>query len=296
MHADGRSDQFLDYFRKTDVSASTATMDLVRIAAKLCGETFAKEALLYRTFTMEEAISKISDELTIRKYSLLPAIQTKLDAVSKLQEEMTQLKELIVKDNERSKAADLSKKARKALKLEYEKKMLELEGKLQEKDAELKAKCAELASANAVHSTKMESIKEKYEAKMDSVRKECEAKIRFMKISFERELEKEQQKLEKLKQEQSMDQGGFFRRRNKKPEEEQKTVKVPDENLEQFLTKVLTESKYREEQLDEITAALGQGLTLEEIRCLCNPGIPASGMKRLREFFKKRRDGEDYDV
>ena len=36
--------------------------------------------------------------------------------------------------------------------------------------------------------------------------------------------------------------------------------------------------------------------TLEEIRCLCNPGISASGMKRLREFFKKRRDGEDYGV
>ena len=58
MHADGRSDQFLDYFRKTDVSASTATMDLVRIAAKLCGEKFAKETLLYRTFTLDEAISK----------------------------------------------------------------------------------------------------------------------------------------------------------------------------------------------------------------------------------------------
>lgn len=296
MHADGRSDQFLDYFRKTDVSASTATMDLVRIAAKLCGEKFAKETLLYRTFTLEEAISKISDELTMRKYNMLPAIQTKLDAVSKLQEEMTQLKELIVKDNGQSKTADMSKKARKVLKLEYEKKMLELEGKLQEKDAELKAKCAELASADAVHSTKMESVKEKYEAKMDSVRKECEAKIRFMKISFERELEKEQQKLEKLKQEQSMDQGGFFRRRNKRPEEVQKTVKVPGENLEQFLAKILTESRYREDQLDEITAAIGQGLTLEEIRCLCNPGISASGMKRLREFFKKRRDGEDYGV
>ena len=33
MHMDGRSDQFLDYFRRIDVSVNTVTMDLIRITA-----------------------------------------------------------------------------------------------------------------------------------------------------------------------------------------------------------------------------------------------------------------------
>ena len=67
MHMDGRSDQFLDYFRRIDVSVNTVTMDLIRITAKLCGEKYAQETLIYRSFTIDEAISRITDELTKRR-------------------------------------------------------------------------------------------------------------------------------------------------------------------------------------------------------------------------------------
>ena len=52
MHADGLSDQFIDYFRKEDQEASSATMDVVRIAAKLCGESFAEETFISAWFRM----------------------------------------------------------------------------------------------------------------------------------------------------------------------------------------------------------------------------------------------------
>ena len=60
MHVDGRSDGFVDYFLKDDLSVSSATMDVMRMSAKICGEQFAKEILMYRSFSLEEVISRKS--------------------------------------------------------------------------------------------------------------------------------------------------------------------------------------------------------------------------------------------
>ena len=56
MYADGRSDQFLDFFRREDLTISSATMDIVRMTAKLCGEDYAQSTLMYRSFTLDEVI------------------------------------------------------------------------------------------------------------------------------------------------------------------------------------------------------------------------------------------------
>ena len=92
MYADGRSDQFLDFFRKEDLTISSATMDIVRMTAKLCGEEFAQSTLMYRSFTLDEVVGKITDELTKRRYENLPDIQAKLNVVSALEEELSQMK------------------------------------------------------------------------------------------------------------------------------------------------------------------------------------------------------------
>ena len=60
--------------------------------------------------------------------------------------------------------------------------------------------------------------------------------------------------------------------------------------------KVLSDNRYREEQLDVITEAVGEGLPIEEIRCMCKPEMSASGMRRLKSFFQKRREEEGYGV
>ena len=156
---------------------------------------------------------------------------------------------------------DASKEDHMSRELEHQKEMMVLKGELKEKDAELKAKDIEIASLKASY----------------------EEKIRYMKHSFKKELEKERGK----------DQGGFFRRR-RRMEEEREEQKRSWENMELFLAKILSESKYKEDQLDEITAAIGEGLSIEEVRCLCNPGMPATGMKKLKEFFLKKKEEEDY--
>ena len=45
MHADGRTDEFIGRFLMEDLEINTATMDVLRMAAKLCGERFAEENL-----------------------------------------------------------------------------------------------------------------------------------------------------------------------------------------------------------------------------------------------------------
>ena len=268
MHADGRSDQFLDYFRKADVSASTATMDLVRITAKLCGETFAQEALLYRTFTLEEAVSKITDELTKRRYDVLPDIQKKLDAVSSLEEELSQMKAFLQEMQGG---------------LEQQKDRMELEKKLHEKDVMLKAKDMEIAS-----------LAKEGEMKLASVKAEYEGKIRYMKLAFQRELERAIEKEHRaLEREKSLNQGGLFRRRSRIPEAldvKPDPQKNEDESLALFLVKVLSDNRYREDQLDVITEAVGEGLPIEGIRCMCKPEMSASGMRRLKDYFLKRKE------
>ena len=294
MHADGRSDEFVDYFLKDDLSVSSATMDVMRMTAKICGEQFAKELLMYRSFSLEEVISKITDKLTNRRYDRLPEIQQKLDALLQLEEVINQMKEFLQK-NQFPQVNDENgmEEGRKAAKLEHQKNIMEIERKLQEKDADLRAKDMEIAS-----------LKAESEMKLSSVKAEYEAKIRYMKLSFDREmdrlLEKERRTLEKkyraMEKEQEMSSGGFFRRRNRSPEPEPESEKPEqqDENVEMFLVKVLTENKYKEDQLDVITAAVGAGLSIEEVRCMCSPGMSASSMNRLKNYFLKRKEKEGY--
>ena len=70
---------------------------------------------------------------------------------------------------------------------------------------------------------------------------------------------------------------------------------ISDESLALFLVKVLSDNRYKEEQLDVITEAVGDGLPIEEIRCICKPEMSASGMRRLKAFFQKRKE-EGYGV
>lgn len=294
MHADGRSDEFVDYFLKDDLRVSSAAMDVMRLTAKICGEQYAKELLMFRSFSLEEVISKITDHLTDHRYEQLPEIQQKLDTIQQLDEVITQITEFLQKThslpvNHESGAEE----GRNAAELAHQKDIMELERKLHEKDADLKAKDMEIAS-----------LKAESEMKLSSVRAEYEAKIRYMKLAFDREmdrqLDKERRTLEKkyraMEKEQEMNQGGFFRRRNRTPEPDPGSEKPEkqDENVEMFLVKVLTENKYKEDQLDVITAAVGAGLSLDEVRCMCSPGMSASSMGRLKDYFLKRKENGGY--
>lgn len=263
MYADGRSDQFLDFFRKEDLTISSATMDIVRMTAKLCGEEFAQSTLMYRSFTLDEVVGKITDELTKRRYENLPDIQAKLNVVSALEEELSQMKAFFQK----------MKRAP-----EGQKDLRELERKLHEKETELKAKDMEIVS-----------LSKESEMKLASVRAEYEGKIRYMKLAFQRELERA------IEKERSMNQGGRFWRRNRTAEAGNVKPEISDESLALFLVKVLSDNRYKEEQLDVITEAVGDGLPIEEIRCICKPEMSASGMRRLKAFFQKRKE-EGYGV
>ena len=290
MHLDGRSDQFLDYFRLKDVSVGTEAMDVIRCAAKLCGEDFAEETLLYRSFTLEEAISKITDELTKRRYERLPEIQQKLDALLQLEEDLIQMKEFLQKKNALPAKEENGKEAhRESTELEHQKRIMDLERKLQEKTAELKAKDMEIAS-----------LKTEGEMKLASVKAEYEARIRYMKLAFDRDLDRQLEKGRRaLEKERSMNQGGFFRKRSRIQEAEKgvpEESETQDESIAMFLVKVLSGNKYGENQLDVITAAVGEGLSIEELRCMCNPEMPASSMKRLKEFFLKRKGETEYGI
>jgi hypothetical protein len=263
MYADGSSDQILDFFRREDLTISSATMDIVRMTAKLCGEEFAQSTLMYRSFTLDEVVGKITDELTKRRYENLPDIQTKLNVVSALEEELSQMKAFL-------------KKMKRVP--EEQKDLRELERELHEKETELKAKDMEIVS-----------LSKESEMKLASVRAEYEGKIRYMKLAFQRELERA------IEKERSMNQGGRFRRRNRTAEAENMKPEISDESLALFLVKVLSDNRYKEEQLDVITEAVGDGLPIEEIRCICKPEMSASGMRRLKAFFQKRKE-EGYGV
>ena len=262
MYADGRSDQFLDFFRREDLTISSATMDIVRMTAKICGEEYAQSTLMYRSFTLEEVIGKITDELTKRRYENLPDIQTKLNVVSALEEELSQMKAFL----QTMKGEP-----------EHQKELLEIERKLHEKETELIAKDLEIAS-----------LKKENEMNLAPVKAEYEGKIRYMKLAFQRELERAVEK------ERSTNQGSRFRKKNRAAEGAK--PEAANESLDLFLVKVLSDNRYREEQLDVITEAVGEGLPIEEIRCMCKPEMSASGMRRLKSFFQKRREEEGYGV
>lgn len=288
MHADGLSDQFIDYFRKDDQEASSATMDAVRIAAKLCGESFAAETFMHRAFTMKEVIGKIGDGLTKYRYEMLPELQEKLDILSQLQEDVVQMKTFLRKREVLSEEGG-SEEDRGTAEKELRNRISELEKALQEKDAQLKTKDMEIAS-----------IKTESGLKLSSLGAEYEAKIRYMKLAFKRELERQKTNdhlaLEKERA-MNMSPGGFFRRRSRKQEAESEPDNQGDreESVEMFLVKAFSENKYREDQLDVITAAAGENLSLDEIRCLCRPELSAAGMERLKSYFLKRKGETGYD-
>ena len=278
MHVDGRTDEFVRHFLKDDIGADTATMDAVRLAAKLCGEVFAEENLLFRSFTLEELTGKISDYLTEKRYETLPDIRRKLDEAEALEKMLSSMKEFLEGlKKEPVKEAEKDNPSEELFKIQLESMKQQYEGSMKALRADVKARGDELQKARDSLSGKEE---------------EC-MKLKTEIIMLEKSLK---EKEETIKSQQAALEA--MARINSAPRKKRSFFERhrrgnTDEEVHNLVENEIASAKYSDEQMDILIEALGEGFCEKDLRLLCKPEMGVNHMKKLKILIEKRRENED---
>ena len=278
MHADGRTDAFISRFLKEDLEINTLTMDVLRMAAKFCGESFTEENLFLRSFSLEEVISKISDELMMRYYEKLPDIRKKLDEADALEKMLSSFREFMEgfrKENPHGREEEDRSQALMREQIRSMKQQHEISLKMCR--ADLKAREAELEKALGSLLEK-ESLCSRLKAQVLELEKEAATKDNEI-----RSLQASCRAMRKLSYAAPKRQGFFSRRRRKKQDEEAYSLIMGE----------MAGTKYSEEQMDVLIEALGEGFIADELKALCNPDMKVEAMKKMKELIEKKREGSD---
>ena len=278
MHADGRTDEFIGRFLMEDLEINTATMDVLRMAAKLCGERFAEENLFLRSFSLEEAVSKIGDDLMLRYYEKLPDIRKKLDEADALEKMLSSFKEFMEgfkkeyphgrEEADRSK--DLMREQIRSMKQQHE-------TSLKMCRADLKARGEELEKVRGSLLEK-ESLCSRLKAQVLELEKKAETKDNEI-----RSLQASCRAMQKLSCTTPKRRGFFSRRRQIKQDEEAYSLIMAQ----------MAGTKYSEEQMDVLIEALGEGFMADELKALCNPDMKVEAMKKMKELIEKKKECSD---